>query len=135
MSTVRGRSPLHARSIEAEDARRIFTEEYRFLREGQMSHERIAHRFGMSVATLQTRVMRYGCMVLTAAEQRASDHLDVLIERGTPFSLDELVGVDDTAASWLIGTALKRGRIRSSQAEAARKHRPTVYTPVQGRAS
>ncbi|MET7771410.1 hypothetical protein [Nocardia sp. NPDC005366] len=136
MSTVRGRSSLHARSIEAQDARRIFIEEYRFLREGQMSHESIAQRFGMSLTTLQTRVLRYGCMVLTAAEQRASDRLDALIERGDPFTLDELSGVDDTAASWLVGMALKRGRVRSSQAETGRKHRPSVYTPVdEGRVS
>lgn len=132
MSTVRGRSGPHAMSIEAEDARRIFIEEYRFLREGWMSHESIARKFGISVATLQTRVMRYGCMVLTAAEQRASDHLDHLIERGEPFTADELSGVEDTVVFWLIGTALKRGRIRSSQAETGRKHRASVYTPVGG---
>ncbi|MET7772319.1 hypothetical protein [Nocardia sp. NPDC005366] len=119
-------------SIEAQDARRIFIEEYRFLREGQMSHESIARKFGISVATLQTRVMRYGCMVLTAVEQRASDHLDALIQRGEPFTLDELGGVEDTVVFWLIGTALKRGRVRSSQTEAGRKHRASVYTPVGG---
>ncbi|WP_054812220.1 hypothetical protein [Nocardia arizonensis] len=135
MSTVRGRSGLHAKSIEAENARRIFIEEYRFLREGQMSHEAIARRFGMTVGALQTRVLRYGCMVLTAAEQRASERLDVLIERGDPFTLDDLGGVEDTVVLWLVGTALKRGRIRSSQGQAGRKHRVSVYTPVQGAVS
>ncbi|MGW4364572.1 hypothetical protein ACWEKT_02915 [Nocardia takedensis] len=122
-------------SIEAQDARRIFIEEYTFLREGQMSHAAIARRFGMSVGTLQTRVLRYGCMVLTAAEQRASDHLDALIEGGAPFTLDDLAGVDDTVVFWLISTAVKRGRIRSSQAAPGRKHRASVYTPVQDRIS
>ena len=135
MSTVRGRSGTHAKSIEAQYARRIFIEEYQFLREGQMSHAGIARLFGMTVATLQTRVLRYGCMVLTAAEQRASDHLDALIARGESFTLDDLAGVDEAVVFWLVSTAVKRGRIRSSQAAPGRRHRASVYTPVAGRAS
>ncbi|MGV9611382.1 hypothetical protein [Nocardia xishanensis] len=132
MTGRRGRSQLSAARIAAEDARRIFIEEYRFLRGSLMSHESIARHLGISLATLQTRVMRYDCLILTAAEQRISDRLDALIEAGEPFTLEQVSALDDGTALWLIGTALGRGRIRSSQAGSGRPRRPSVYIPVRG---
>ncbi|WP_067844489.1 hypothetical protein [Nocardia lijiangensis] len=132
MTARRGRSQLSAARIAAEDARRIFIEEYRFLRGSLMSHESIARHLGISLATLQTRVMRYDCLILTAAEQRISDRLDALIEAGEPFTLEQVSALDDGTAQWLISTALGRGRIRSSQTGSGRPRRPSTYIPVRG---
>ncbi|MFF0527804.1 hypothetical protein ACFYT3_05390 [Nocardia amikacinitolerans] len=131
MRARRGRSQLSTARIAAEDARRIFIEEYRFLRGSLMSHQSIARHLGISLSTLQTRVMRYDCLILTAAEQRISDRLDALIEAGEPFTLEQVSALDDGTAHWLISTALKRGRIRSSHTGTGRPRSPSVYTPVR----
>ncbi|MEV6324538.1 hypothetical protein AB0M45_25610 [Nocardia sp. NPDC051787] len=131
MSTRRKRSPLNAIAMDGENARRIFIQEYTFLREGNMSHEAIARRLGLSLATLQTRIMRYDCLVLSETEQRVSDRIDELITAGEPFTLEQVTSLDDGTAQLLVNIALKRGRVKSSQSRTSRPKRPSVYTPVR----
>ncbi|WP_433678054.1 hypothetical protein [Nocardia sp. CA-119907] len=133
MSPRRGRSQPSAARIAAENARMVFVEEYRFLRQSLMSHEAIARKLGITVGTLQTRILRYDCLILSPAEQRISDNLDALIEHGQPFTLEQVCPLDDGTVHWLISAALKRGRIRSSQTRSSRTQQPPVYTPVRRR--
>ncbi|WP_062989855.1 hypothetical protein [Nocardia anaemiae] len=133
MSPRRGRSQPSAARIAAEDARMVFVEEYRFLRRSLMSHEAIARKLGITVGTLQTRILRYDCLILSPAEQRIGERLDALIEKGQPFTLAQVSPLDDGTAVWLVGIALKRGRIRSSRTRAAGPRHPSVYTPVRSR--
>ncbi|MEU7214530.1 hypothetical protein [Nocardia iowensis] len=126
----RGRPSLDSVTRSKEDAKRVFVAEYRFLREANMTHDAIAQRLGLTVATLRTRILRYDCLILSQAEQRIADRLDGLIDAGEPFTLEQLHTLDDGIASMLVQIALKRGRIRSSQSRAQRPRRAPVYTPV-----
>ncbi|MFG1796740.1 hypothetical protein [Nocardia sp. NPDC049149] len=126
----RGRPSLDAVTMSKEDAKRIFVAEYRFLREANMSHDAIAQRLGLTIATLRTRILRYNCLVLSKSEQRIADRLDAFIDAGEPFTLEQLHALDAGIALMLVQIALKRGRIRSSQSRAQRPRRAPVYTPV-----
>ncbi|MFD6155099.1 hypothetical protein ACFWF7_16545 [Nocardia sp. NPDC060256] len=126
----RRRPSLDAITTSKEDAQRIFVAEYRFLREANMTHEAIAARLGLTVATLRTRILRYDCLVLSKAEQRIADRLDEFIAAGEPFTLEQLHTLDGGIALMLVQIALKRSRIRSSQSRAQRPRRAPVYTPV-----
>ncbi|WP_433206350.1 hypothetical protein ACQP1G_19735 [Nocardia sp. CA-107356] len=85
------------------------------------------------MSTLQTRILRCDCLILSPAEQRISDNLDALIEHGEPFTLEQVCPLDDVTVHWLISAAFKRGRIRSSQTRSRRTQQPPVYTPVRSR--
>lgn len=126
----RGRPSLDTVKMSKEDARRVFVAEYRFLREANMTHEAIAQRLGLTVATLRTRIVRYDCLILSQAEQRIADRLDQLITAGEPFTLEQLHSLDGGTALMLVQMALKRGRVRSSQSRAQRPRRAPVYTPT-----
>ncbi|WP_225728872.1 MULTISPECIES: hypothetical protein [unclassified Nocardia] len=116
-------------SAARDDAGRVFVEEYRFLRGGNMSHQAIARHLGISLDTLQARLLRYDCVILSAAEERIADRLDDLITRGDPFTLEQVTALDDGTALILVNIAVERGRLRSGKPGGIRRS-ATIYTPI-----
>ncbi|MBF6333370.1 hypothetical protein [Nocardia transvalensis] len=123
----RGPSAL---AMAAEDARRVFIEEYTFLRESLMTHEAIARRLGISLIALQARILRYDCLILLPAEQKIADRLEKLIAAGRPFTLEQVSALDDGTTALLVDIARRRGSVRTQNTR--RTDGPTVYVPVEG---
>lgn len=123
----RGPSAL---SMAAEDARRVFIEEYRFLRASLMTHDAIARRLGISLIALQARILRYDCLILLPAEQKIAHRLDEFITTGRPFTLEQLSALDTGTAALLIDIARRRGRVRPTRTR--RTEGSTVFVPVTG---
>ncbi|MBF6062836.1 hypothetical protein IU500_13355 [Nocardia terpenica] len=123
----RGPSAL---SMAAEDARRVFIEEYRFLRASLMTHDAIARRLGISLIALQARILRYDCLILLPAEQKIANRLDEFITAGRSFTLEQISALDTGTAALLIDIARRRGRVRPTRTR--RTEGPTVFVPVTG---
>lgn len=99
------RQAAHARQ-----RREAFAEDYRWLREQHISHDRIADRLGITREALLRRLQRAGAAYIPEPhERRALEVLEAAIATGRPFSSNDLPHIADHPTA--ISQAVRLGRI------------------------